>query len=105
MKSLLALAPLAFLPACSALTGGERPPGAYQATLDGRGVHYEVVGEADRTLVLVHGWACDGAVWGEQRALGEEYRLLVPDLPGHGQSDAPKGDYSMDLFARAVAAV
>ena len=32
-------------------------------------------------------------------------RVIALDLPGHGQSDKPKLDYSMDLFARSVDAV
>jgi pimeloyl-ACP methyl ester carboxylesterase len=38
--------------------------------------------------------------------LAKKYRVLTLDLPGHGQSGAPKdGKFSMDLFARAVEAV
>src|SRR5262249_18539836 len=35
-------------------------------------------------------------------ALEGKFRLILIDLPGHGQSDKPKIDYTMDLFARAV---
>jgi len=30
------------------------------------------------------------------------YRLIVPDLPGHGESDKPRGDYSPRFYARAM---
>jgi pimeloyl-ACP methyl ester carboxylesterase len=30
-----------------------------------------------------------------------EYRVIALDLPGHGQSDKPKADYSMEYFAEA----
>src|SRR5207249_2256437 len=34
------------------------------------------------------------------------YRVITMDLPGHGKSGSPKdGNFSMDLFARAVEAV
>jgi pimeloyl-ACP methyl ester carboxylesterase len=46
---------------------------------------------AGRPVVLVHGWACDGAgdwdATGWVSALGAGgRRVLVPDLPGHGES-------------------
>jgi tRNA(adenine34) deaminase len=42
--------------------------------------------------VLVHGWADHGWVWRDwAQALADEgWRVLVPDLPGHGLSDKPK---------------
>lgn len=40
-----------------------------------------------RPLVLLHGWAMSAAVYHEVGALlADEYRLLIPDLPGHGSS-------------------
>jgi pimeloyl-ACP methyl ester carboxylesterase/putative sterol carrier protein len=30
------------------------------------------------------------------------HRLVVPDLPGHGESDKPRGDYSPRFYARAL---
>jgi pimeloyl-ACP methyl ester carboxylesterase len=38
----------------------------------------------------------------QQRALGSSYRVIAPDLRGHGQSDAPKGTYTMDEMADDV---
>jgi pimeloyl-ACP methyl ester carboxylesterase len=32
-------------------------------------------------------------------------RMIVVDLPGHGESDKPKVDYTPDLFAKSVDAV
>lgn len=34
-----------------------------------------------------------------------EYRVVTIDLPGHGRSDKPRADYTMDYFARSIAAV
>src|SRR5262249_32612580 len=57
-------------------------------------------------LVLVHGWTCDLTVWRFQvPALEGKVHVLLIDLPGHGQSDKPKIEYTMDLFARAIDAV
>ena len=67
-------------------------------------VHYTTYGEGDSALFFVHGWACDETVWGEQApALAEKIRVITIDLPGHGQSDKPKGiEYDKDLYTRAI---
>ena len=42
-------------------------------------------GAMARTLVLLHGFTHTGASWDPVRSeLGERYRALAPDLPGHG---------------------
>ena len=39
------------------------------------------------TVVLVHGWGLHGGVWRDLAArLARSFRVLVPDLPGHGRS-------------------
>lgn len=69
-------------------------------------VHYVVEGKGSHTIIFVHGWAGNGGLWREQiPALASHARLILIDLPGHGQSDKPQTDYSMDFFADAVLAV
>jgi pimeloyl-ACP methyl ester carboxylesterase len=77
------------------------------ATVDGLKIHSSTTGQGARTVILVHGWTCDETTWSEQvPALAKQYRVVTLDLPGHGKSDSPKdGQFSMDLFARAVEAV
>lgn len=69
-------------------------------------VHYREQGEG-RPIVLVH-----QAPWGSiqyRRAIpvlaAAGYRVIVPDLPGHGMSDPPAGEPSIELYADVVAAV
>ena len=47
----------------------------------------DVAGPADAPpVVLVHGTVFNRTMWAPQRdALSEEYRVVAPDLPGHGQ--------------------
>ena len=49
------------------------------------------LGPADApTLLLVHGWGGDGREWSPHaEALAERFRVVVPDLRGHGCSDVP----------------
>ena len=56
-------------------------------------------------LVFVHCWTCNVEFWKENYTKFPSYRVIAMDLPGHGQSDKPKVDYSMEFFARAVDAV
>lgn len=56
---------------------------------DGRQLSWYEVGEG-APLVLLHGWAMSAAVYSEMAAsLCGEFRLLIPDLPGHGESSPP----------------
>ncbi|HSN77096.1 MAG TPA: alpha/beta fold hydrolase, partial [Anaerolineae bacterium] len=59
----------------------------------------------ERTIVFVHGYAGCAETWERQiNYFAKEYRVVVPDLRGHGQSDAPYTRYAMpelvaDLYA------
>lgn len=69
-------------------------------------VRYVTVGEGRSTIVFIHGWACNLNFWREQiPALADTARLVLIDLPGHGQSDKPNTSYTMDFLARAVVSV
>lgn len=75
-------------------------------SLDGLRVHYKSYGQGRDALVLVHGWSCNIDYWRDQLPdFTKRSRVVVIDLPGHGQSDKPEIAYTMDLFARAVDAV
>ncbi len=68
-------------------------------------LHYEESGSGT-AVVLLHGYPFDHTLWRAQiAALSDTYRVIAPDLRGHGASPAPAGDYSMDLLAADVAAL
>jgi pimeloyl-ACP methyl ester carboxylesterase len=49
-----------------------------------------------RTIVFVHGYAGCVETWEYQiNHFAREYRVVAPDLRGHGQSDAPFTQYTM----------
>lgn len=66
------------------------------------GVRQAVVdqGDGDEVLLLIHGMAGSAETW---RAvlpqLAKKYRVIAPDLLGHGQSSKPRTDYSLGAFA------
>ncbi|MEV6425612.1 alpha/beta hydrolase [Streptomyces sp. NPDC051662] len=70
-------------------------------------IRYTAVGPADGpALVLIHGWACDhgdfDTVIGH---LPDGYRVLAVDLAEHGESRSTREAWTMEEFARDVAAV
>ncbi|HEV8138152.1 MAG TPA: alpha/beta hydrolase, partial [Pyrinomonadaceae bacterium] len=76
------------------------------AKLDDARIHYVNYGKGDEALVLIHGWSQSADAWRDNVAdLSKRNRVIVLELPGHGQSDKPQTTYSMDYFARAVDAV
>ena len=63
---------------------------------DGTSIAYRVLGDpAARPLVLVHGWAQSSACWGPEvlAALARRFRVVAPDLRGHGYSDVAEAGY------------
>jgi len=61
---------------------------------------------AGDVLVLIHGFAEDGAIWDRQTEyLKKNHRLLVPDLPGSGRSSALPRETTMDELADFIKAV
>ncbi|MBT9394949.1 alpha/beta fold hydrolase [Hymenobacter sp. NST-14] len=57
------------------------------------------------TLVFLHGFAESAAIWTDfTQGFPARYRLLMPNLPGHGPNPEPVADYSMEAQARAVRA-
>lgn len=90
----------------AALAFAQPEPSAHFATLDGVRIHYTNYGAGENALLFVHGWSSDETVWKKQAsALAGTTRVLTVDLPGHGQSDQPEIDYTMDYYARAIDAV
>jgi pimeloyl-ACP methyl ester carboxylesterase len=73
---------------------------------DGVAISYEVRGDGDPALVLVHGWANTRAIWGSHpETLAEQHRVVSLDVAGHGQSGLERRDWTMDAFGGDVVAV
>jgi len=52
-----------------------------------QGMHWVEIGQG-LPLVLLHGWSMSHAVFAELAAcLQNDFRLVIPDLPGHGRSE------------------
>ena len=100
--ALLSVAGCATAPKPKTLADGE----SHFVSFGTNKVHYVTVGRGRRTIVFVHCWAGNLGFWREQvPVLADKARLVLIDLPGHGQSDKPHTAYTLDFFARAVLAV
>lgn len=73
-------------------------------TDDGCRIAYEVAGPAAAPpLVLSHSLGNNRGLWDAQiDALSRSFRVLRYDTRGHGASDAPPGDYSLERLGRDV---
>ena len=72
--------------------------------VNGFEMYYEIVGEGE-PLILLHGGSGTGSMMKTRYAdLGKDFRMIVPDLRGHGRSPDATGDLSprqaaLDVFA------
>lgn len=54
-------------------------------------------------VLLIHGIGDNSATWSDIMVdLARDHEVIAPDLLGHGQSDKPRGDYSIGGFANAM---
>ncbi len=54
-------------------------------------------------VVLLHGFPLNRKIWSAQEtSVGSMYRVIAPDLRGHGESAVPEGVYTMDTMADDV---
>jgi pimeloyl-ACP methyl ester carboxylesterase len=75
---------------------------AHEVDLHGHRAVYRTIGEGPN-LVLIHGMINSSRHW-EQVAtrLADSYRIVAPDLIGHGDSATPRGDYSLGAHAASI---
>ena len=76
-----------------------------QVIIDNLAVTYELTGTG-KTVLLLHGWGDNLTTFSQLiSSLSGQYRLLAPDLPGFGGSQAPKEPWSLDNYANFVGAL
>lgn len=69
----------------------------------GERLWFEEAGEGD-CLIMLHGWSMSSAIWEFQlESLSRHFRVIAPDLRGHGRSDKCMSGYSFDELAADVA--
>jgi pimeloyl-ACP methyl ester carboxylesterase len=74
----------------------------WQIELHGRRVIYRVAGSGP-PIVLIHGMLNSSSHWQSVALnLASDYTVIAPDLIGHGDSAAPRGDYSLGAHAASI---
>jgi len=64
---------------------------------------YDDIGDEGPPIVLIHGFGLDREIWKEMaKVYLSPHRIIMPDVRGHGESEAPQGAYPMTLLAEDV---
>lgn len=71
---------------------------------DGVTLRYDEAGAGEPPILFIHGWTCNRTHWRDQMShFAKKHRVVAVDLRGHGESDKPDQDYSIDGFVDDVA--
>jgi soluble epoxide hydrolase / lipid-phosphate phosphatase len=90
--------PYAFKKTFVTCKGVERA-GSQQVNVNLKLAYLDINPTAKRTLVLVHGWPSLWTTYRHQISdLGKEYRLIIPENRGFGDSEHPKDLYSSNTM-------
>ncbi len=105
IKFLAILATAAIMLAPPALGQAKTAPGKL-IQLNGITMHYEERGQGE-PLLLLHGFGmCGPGDWGDHiTELAKTYRVIMPDLRGHGWSTNPSRKFTMRQSAEDVRAL
>ena len=90
--------------AMSQSTSGKQA--SFAVSSDNIHIAYEVHGEGMPALVFVHGWSCDRSYWkGQIEPFARQFKVIVIDLAGHGESGLGRKSWTIQAFGDDVAAV
>ena len=68
-------------------------------------INYLQQGRGDTTLLFLHGWCINSSYWREQIAFfANDYTVYAPDLPGFGKSTASRDQWTIEEYAKDIAA-
>ena len=89
----------------SKLKIGNESPCAREIVVKGSDMYYETSGQG-APLLLLHGFGGSGRTWDEfVPALSNRYRVIVPDLRGHGRSTNPLDEFTHRQSAQDISAL
>ncbi|OQY05625.1 MAG: hypothetical protein B6I20_00875 [Bacteroidetes bacterium 4572_117] len=71
----------------------------------GADIVYTIAGQG-KTIVLLHGYLESKEIWGSfAEKLSESFKVIIPDLPGHGESTLIDGDLTVEQIAESVKSI
>jgi pimeloyl-ACP methyl ester carboxylesterase len=68
-------------------------------------LYYKELGKSGEVIVFLHGLGATSASWLFQEKYFKEYRLIMPDMRGHGQSEIGEGSLNFTLYASDIKAL
>ena len=70
------------------------------AEIYGGKIAYARYGSGEKLLVILHGWGCNKELFASvAEHLSRRYTVVVPDMPGFGESPEPKRPFSVGAVA------
>jgi len=80
-------------------------PDSQFVEVDGVRTRYVTAGEADETIIFIHGFSSSLYSWRKcLEPISEKYRVYALDLKGFGYSDKPESEYTTDEYVDFVIA-
>ena len=71
--------------------------------INGVEITYTLCGNGTRKLLLLHGWGCDISLMQPvANPLQDQFQILIPDLPGHGESGRPPEPWGVPEYAECL---
>jgi pimeloyl-ACP methyl ester carboxylesterase len=75
-------------------------------SFDNTSIVYEKSGSGEQALVFVHCWSCDKSYWQSTiEYLSKNFTTIAIDLAGHGGSGLERVEWTIENYAKDVAAV
>lgn len=76
------------------------------AAADGTTIVYSASGSGEPGLIFIHGGLANRHFWdGELRTFADRYRVVAPDLAGHGDSGANRSKWGVPEFGEDIRSV
>lgn len=73
------------------------------AKINGFTMAYDLIGQSGHPMVLLHGFGLNRSIWYDMvKKTLIDFPVILPDVRGHGESQAPDGAYPMTLLAEDI---
>ena len=85
-----------------------------QIQINGLNVNYKTIGDGKIPIVLLHGWGVSSDKYvglikiharrrhSRMSPSGDNFKIIIPDLPGFGKSDEPRENWDLDGYVEFV---
>lgn len=76
---------------------------AMKVKLKNANIYFTSKGSGDTTLLFIHGWCINSSYWEDQQDyFSSEYKTIALDLPGFGNSEAERENWTIEEYSRDI---